>query len=355
MRGVGVRGRSRDGRARIGEQPLDQRDRARRGGDKLPRPQTETQPELQHVECRIDMAPLGKLVAPRGIELRAAQLLGVFRRKRQPDARRSAIPAGGASASIAGARDVETRVNMPAGPSIMTSRTSCSVSPTSAMLRQHWPAIGARAAGPTPAPIPHPVSSCRRRVRPASARSSMAARHWQTRRLLVPMGERRRSQSSEPDPSGSGVSGRSSSASSDPARDDCVNAARKFITEFIDIGWHVIVWSIGGNGALQALQLLQRVGKRGQSAGRTFGCNPALRFVLQAVPQRLDHGELVEHRTPQAGDKVAFGFAAGAVRLRGPSRAPRQEPGCKVSRRRSRSSVSTKIRVAGETSRGGGT
>ena len=85
MRGVGGRGRSCDGRARIGEQSLDQRDWPRRGGDELPRPQTEAQPELQHVERRIDMAPLGKLVAPRGIELRAAQLLGIFRRKRQPD------------------------------------------------------------------------------------------------------------------------------------------------------------------------------------------------------------------------------------------------------------------------------
>ena len=36
-------------------------------------------------ERRIDMVPLGKLVAPRGIELRAAQLLGIFRRKCQPD------------------------------------------------------------------------------------------------------------------------------------------------------------------------------------------------------------------------------------------------------------------------------
>ena len=85
MRGICVRGRARDGRARIGKQPLDKRDRARRGGDKLPWPPAETQPELQHVECRIDVTPFRQLVAPRGIELRPAQLLGVFRRKRQPD------------------------------------------------------------------------------------------------------------------------------------------------------------------------------------------------------------------------------------------------------------------------------
>ena len=85
MRGIGVRGRARDGRARIGEHPLDQRDRPRRGGDELPRPDAKTQPELQHVEGRIDMTPLGKLIAPRGIELRPAQLLGIFRRKRESD------------------------------------------------------------------------------------------------------------------------------------------------------------------------------------------------------------------------------------------------------------------------------
>lgn len=85
MRGIGVRRRPRNGRARIGEQPLDQRDRPRRGCDELPRSQTEPQAELQRVERRIDVAPLGKLVAPRGIELRPAQLLGVFRRKCEPD------------------------------------------------------------------------------------------------------------------------------------------------------------------------------------------------------------------------------------------------------------------------------
>src|SRR4029078_9456248 len=85
MRGIGLRGSRRDSRARIGEQPLDQRDRPRRGGDELPRPRTEAQTELQHVKRRIDMPPFRKLVTPRNIELWPAQLLGVFRRKRQPD------------------------------------------------------------------------------------------------------------------------------------------------------------------------------------------------------------------------------------------------------------------------------
>ena len=41
----------------------------------------EPQPELQHVEGRVGPAPLGELVAPGGVELRAAQLLRVLRRE----------------------------------------------------------------------------------------------------------------------------------------------------------------------------------------------------------------------------------------------------------------------------------
>ena len=101
---------------------------------------------------------------------------------------------------------------------------------------------------------------------------------------------------------------------------------------------------------MQVLQLLQRVGERGQSACRAFGGNAALRLVLQALPQQLDHGELVEHRTPQAGDKVSdsplesSGCAGRTLSTSGPDCA-----------RRSRLSVSTRIRVADEPSRGGGT
>src|SRR6185437_945192 len=43
------------------------------------------QAELQHVERRIDMTPFCKLIAPSGIELRTAQLLGIFRGKRVGD------------------------------------------------------------------------------------------------------------------------------------------------------------------------------------------------------------------------------------------------------------------------------
>src|SRR4029077_6257660 len=43
-----------------------------------------------------------------------------------------------------------------------------------------------------------------------------------------------------------------------PARDEFFNAARKRVTEFVDIGGHVgIIRSIAGGGWLHALQLLQ--------------------------------------------------------------------------------------------------
>ena len=51
-------------------------------------------------------------------------------------------------------------------------------------------------------------------------------------------------------------------ASASPLRDESFNAARKFVTEFIDIGGHVII--IGsriGRRGLQALQLLQGFGE----------------------------------------------------------------------------------------------
>ena len=54
-------------------QPLDHRQRPRRGRDQLPRPLAEPQRELQHVEGGFAIAPLRDLVAPCGLELRPAQ------------------------------------------------------------------------------------------------------------------------------------------------------------------------------------------------------------------------------------------------------------------------------------------
>ncbi len=80
-RGVGAGRGARHRGARVGGEPLDQRDRPRRGGDELARARPQPQAELQHVEGGVRVRPLGELVAPGGVELRPAQLLGVFRRE----------------------------------------------------------------------------------------------------------------------------------------------------------------------------------------------------------------------------------------------------------------------------------
>ena len=81
MRGVGLRAGARHRRARIGDQPLQQRDRPRRGGDELARPRAQPQAELQHVEGGFGIAPLGQFVAPGGVELRPAQAFGIVGRE----------------------------------------------------------------------------------------------------------------------------------------------------------------------------------------------------------------------------------------------------------------------------------
>ena len=134
---------------RIGDQPLDQRDRPRRGGDHLPRPLAKAQSELQHVEGCFGMTPLGELVRPGGGKLRAAQALRIFRRKHlrdravrpfQPPARRN---------PVAAARRARCTASRPETPSIITSRASCSVSPISAM----------RACGSSSAMLAHPFGA----------------------------------------------------------------------------------------------------------------------------------------------------------------------------------------------------
>ena len=117
----------------IGHQPLEQRDRPRRGGDHLPRPLAKAQPELQHVESRVGMAPLGELVGPGGAELRAAQAFRILRRKGFRHRAVRPFADAGATKSRSAARARLCAARRPETPSIITSRTSCSVSPTSAM------------------------------------------------------------------------------------------------------------------------------------------------------------------------------------------------------------------------------
>ena len=82
MRGVGIGGGARHRRARVGDQPLDQRDRLWRRGDQLARPGPKPQTELQIVEGLVGRAPIRQFVAPGGVELRPAQLLGIVGRER---------------------------------------------------------------------------------------------------------------------------------------------------------------------------------------------------------------------------------------------------------------------------------
>ena len=85
MRSVRLRWRARHRGARVGDQPLDQRGRARRRGDELARACAEAQAELQHVEGILGAPPFRQLVAPGGVELRPAQALRIFGRERLRD------------------------------------------------------------------------------------------------------------------------------------------------------------------------------------------------------------------------------------------------------------------------------
>ena len=83
--GVVARRRPRHHAGRILDQPFQQRCRARRGGDQLPRLRAEPQAELQHVEGVLRIAPLRHLVGPRAGKLRPAQALRVLGGKRLRD------------------------------------------------------------------------------------------------------------------------------------------------------------------------------------------------------------------------------------------------------------------------------
>ena len=60
---------------------LQERDRPRRCRHHHLRQITKSEPELQHVPGGLGISPFGDLVAPGGIELGAAQLVGLFRRE----------------------------------------------------------------------------------------------------------------------------------------------------------------------------------------------------------------------------------------------------------------------------------
>ncbi len=144
------------------------------GGDHLARPRAEAERELQHVEGRVGMAPLGELVAPGGGELRAAQAFRITAEKAcattpllHSRRRRDGVQVGRLSRGVS--------CMSPETPSIITSRTSCSLSPTSAI----GPTASPRRAScraPWPAPIGRRRASCPRRGRRAAARWSTGCR-----------------------------------------------------------------------------------------------------------------------------------------------------------------------------------
>ncbi len=86
-------------------------------------------------------------------------------------------------------------------------------------------------------------------------------------------------------------------ASIAPACDESSNAARKFVTEFIDIGGHVvIVVRSGWQRAAQPLEFLQGFGERGERLRRPHGIDRTLRQRAALCVHGFDGGKLVEHR-----------------------------------------------------------
>jgi len=89
-----------------------------------------------------------------------------------------------------------------------------------------------------------------------------------------------------------------------PARDKFVNAARKVVTEFIDIGRHVMVGSIFRGIALQSLQLLQGLCKAGYGSGGSLRIASAMRLAAYLRSQRFKRREFLEDGAIQAHNGV---------------------------------------------------
>jgi hypothetical protein len=96
-------------------------------------------------------------------------------------------------------------------------------------------------------------------------------------------------------------------ASFSPALNESPNASRKLSTEFIDIGWHVIIiFELGiRERALQTLQLLQGFGETGEGARGSLGICGILRFALQPCPHRFDGAEVFKHRPMPPHDRLS--------------------------------------------------
>ena len=102
-----------------------------------------------------------------------------------------------------------------------------------------------------------------------------------------------------------------------PACDERVNAARKFVTEFIDVGGHVVIFIVldvaagGCGGALgYGFQPVERAGKVGDDArdGLQFVLGVARAFHAVALGAHVVEkaGNLVQHLLGDGGVEVSF-------------------------------------------------
>ena len=161
-----VRRRRRAGDHRVvgGDQPAKQRHRPRRRGHHLARAVAEAEPELQHVPGLLGMAPLARARPPRRRRIAGRGAPPDPPRRTPARARRSAIRAAAASAARPAARRSRGCASSPETPSIITSRTSAKVSPTSAIgpSRCRRRAVGR-------GPCPHPFGAGAGLARAAAA------------------------------------------------------------------------------------------------------------------------------------------------------------------------------------------
>src|SRR5664280_2761951 len=86
-----------------------------------------------------------------------------------------------------------------------------------------------------------------------------------------------------------------------------LNAARKFVTEFIDIGGHVVIvrgprWR---QRAAQPLKFLQGFGERGERLRRSYRIDRTLGQRAALGVHGFDGGELVDHGAIEPLDGAA--------------------------------------------------
>jgi hypothetical protein len=86
-----------------------------------------------------------------------------------------------------------------------------------------------------------------------------------------------------------------------PLGDKHLNSSRKFVTEFIDVGGHVIIGSRIGVVRLQALQLLQGFGEGRQ---RAHGGGGAIRPAARVLAHGFHFGQFGKDKPMQPGDGV---------------------------------------------------